>query len=42
MLGGDCIGGCGLDGSGQVPRMAGRERLELEAAGVLPPTGRWH
>jgi hypothetical protein len=50
VLGGDCIGGRGLDGFGQVPRMAGRERLELEAAaaairavGVLiaAPTGAW-
>jgi hypothetical protein len=32
VLGGDCIGGCGVAGLGQVPRMAGRERLELEAA----------
>jgi hypothetical protein len=35
--GGDRVRGCRLDGFGQVQGMAGRERLELKAAGVQSP-----
>jgi hypothetical protein len=35
--GGDRVRGCRLDGFGPVQGMAGRERLELEAAGVQSP-----
>jgi hypothetical protein len=37
VLDGDGVRGWRLDGFGQVPGMAGREWLELEAEGVLSP-----
>ena len=39
MPGGDCIRSCGLDGFGQLPRMAGRERARAQGGGCCRDPG---
>jgi len=39
MPGGDCIRNCGLDGFGQLPRMAGRERARAQGGGCYRDPG---